>query len=177
MLFPRFLAYIIFIVASAGASLLFYFLLKKVSQFISVFGFVAGVTAGIMAWSHFAIAVVEYRGDHDVRTRIAIGPGEFDSGDGQKILLKMNGGKDVFIVNETDQPLALQKTHYGSRPDDPDYGPEYIYTHSYLLVRNIPDFYPWENPPEQILINTQTEGESNVRLWLRKATPGEVEGK
>ena len=171
MLLSTVAAYIIAILFTLGISVLLMWMLNKISKNIMLLGLLIGVTGGIMMWSYLTVVIVEYKGSQNEETHIAILKSEFISADGQKVPLKQNSGKDVFIVNETDDVLALQKVNYGATQNDAanhDISfPEIIHSHCFILVKNPPDYFPWENPSDKILVNTSTEGDGSVRLWLR----------
>lgn len=136
-------------------------------------GFVVGVLSGILCWSYLTEVVIEFAGGKEARFRIAIGISEYKTTDGQTVILKQNAGKDVFIVNETDDVLALQRLHYGNSSNHDPLPIEIIHSHTTLLTKHIPDFYPWENPAEKILVDKSIEGDGEIRIWLRREAYGD----
>jgi hypothetical protein len=178
MLLPTVGAYFVTILFTLALSALLMWILNKIAKNILLLGLVIGVTAGIMGWCYFTVVIVEYKGEKNAETHIAFFKSEFTSSDGQTVPLTSKSGKDVFIVNETDDVLALQKIHYGATQNDAanhdiSY-PEILHSHSFLLARNIPDYFPWEDPLEHVLVNTSVEGDASVRSWLRMEEKGEV---
>jgi hypothetical protein len=171
MLLPTVGAYLVTILFTILLSALLMWIFNKISKNIMLLGLIIGVTAGIMTWSYLTVVIVEYKGGKEAQTRIAFFKSEFISSDGQTVLLTPKNGKAVFIVNETNDVLALQKMHYGATQNDAanhdiSY-PEILHSHSFLLAKNIPDYFPWENPMDRILVNTDIEGDASVRSWLR----------
>jgi hypothetical protein len=145
----------------------------KASEKLFGLGLLPGIITGAIIYSGTTCVIDLNKDGVTINTYMGFSSGEYVASDGQKIAVKKEGGKDVFIVNGTDRTMALETVEYGtSYLGLFNSGPELIEPHTTMETYRAPDYYPQESPPGSVSVSQGSS--SATKYWLRYANMDEM---
>ncbi|HTF02859.1 MAG TPA: hypothetical protein VK826_02505, partial [Bacteroidia bacterium] len=161
MTLPTWLAYTIFIVLSLAVSVsLSVFAARKMKHVdaervgfgLKVLAFscvFSGIILGWFCWSKFTTTVIEIS-PIDEGACTVVGSGDYVSSDGQIVPVDYSE-QDVYVINIGNDTLIRECIGYGLVFNTGE-NKELIAPHSFMICKHPPDYYPWEQTPDQISV-------------------------
>ncbi|MDX2361639.1 MAG: hypothetical protein QNK23_12600 [Crocinitomicaceae bacterium] len=149
----------------------------KPSHYGLFVGIVSGVLGIVILFNLPADLVVLNR-DSTVTSYAFIGKITFES-NGIEFELEKKDNDDTFIINNTGILLVFEDVEYGEQwfgLDIASFSGDWIDAIEHDSLRScgsLPDYYPWDSPPDEISVSTGSSGDT--REWLRYAKTSEKE--
>lgn len=131
------------------------------SGIIALLALSSGIIAGIVTWSIFTTEVIEIA-SFETRRYVVVGNVDYTAGDAQHVPVSWNED-DIYLVNTTDDLLVEDYVQYGIGIDFGFVTP--IPSHGYDITTIYPDYYPWQEAPQQV----ESTYIMDSKFWIRKA--------